>query len=140
VTPLKSAAKVRIVPIEPVAAPGHVVGFVITVAATTRAPGVLPRVCVSVPRTLRVIAAPGAVAGPARLCWELDALVSGRPRSFRFSARVVSPRRSTTTSLKVPATLTGQNLTAARATATVLLPPRPVGCSAAAGPPARIAC
>ena len=140
VTPLSSAAKVRIVPIEPLATPGHVVGFVITVAATSHAPGVMPRVCVSVPRTLRVVAAPGAVAGPARLCWELDALVSGRPRSFRFSARVVSARGSAATSLKVPARLTGSNLAVARATATVLLARRPVACSATASPPARIAC
>ena len=137
---MRSAAKVHIVPIEPVAVPGHVVGFVITVAATSRAPGVMPRVCVAVPRTLRVTAAPGAVAGRGRLCWELDALVSGRPRSFRFSARVVSARGSTLTSVTVPATLTGRNLSAARATATVLLARRPVACSAAAGPPARIAC
>ena len=140
VTPMRSAAKVRIVPIEPVAVPGHVVGFVITVAATSRAPGVMPRVCAAVPRTLRVTAAPGAVAGRGRLCWELDALVSGRPRGFRFSARVVSAGGSTLTSVTVPATLTGRNLSAARATATVLLARRPVACSAAARPPARIAC
>ena len=140
VTPASSAAKVRIVPIEPVAVPGRAVGFVITVAATRRAPGVMPRVCVSVPRTLRVIAAPGAIAGAERLCWDLDALVSGSPRSFRFSGRIVSARSSTARSLMVPATLTGRNLAAAHATATVLLSRRPVACSAAAGPPARIAC
>ena len=94
----------------------------------------------SVPRTLRVIAAPGAIAGAGRLCWDLDALVSGSPRSFRFSARIVSAGSSTASSLKVPATLTGRNLATAHATATVLLSRRPVACSAAAGPPARIAC
>ncbi|HSY39406.1 MAG TPA: hypothetical protein VLA79_07755, partial [Polyangia bacterium] len=60
--------------------------------------------------------------------------------SFRFSARVVSPPGSTATSLTVPARLTGGNLAAARATATVLLAPHPVACGASAAPPARIAC
>ena len=140
ITPLSTAAKVRIVPIEPLATPGHVVGFVITVAATRHTPGVMPRVCVAVPRTLRVTSAPGAVAGRARLCWDLDALVSGRPMSFRFSARVVAARGASATSLNVPARLTGANFAAARATATVLLLPRPVACASGAGPPARIAC
>jgi hypothetical protein len=140
VTPLSTAAKVRIVPIEPLASPGHVVGFVVTVAATRRTPGVMPRVCVTVPRTLRVTSAPGAVVGKARLCWDLDALVSGRPMSFRFSARVVSARSSTAASLHVSARLTGANFASARATATILLARRPVACSSAAGPPARIAC
>jgi uncharacterized repeat protein (TIGR01451 family) len=140
VTPLNTAAKVRIVPIEPLATPGHVVGFVITVAATRRTPGVMPRVCVAVPRTLRVTSAPGAVAGRARLCWDLDALVSGRPMSFRFSARVVAARGASATSLNVPARLTGANFAAARAVATVLLARRPIACASGAGPPARIAC
>ncbi len=140
VTPLSTAAKVRIVPIEPLATPGHVVGFVITVAATSRTPGVMPRVCVAVPRTLRVTSAPGAVAGRARLCWDLDALVSGRPMSFRFSARVVAARGASATSLTVPARLTGANFAASRAIATVLLARRPVACASGAGPPARIAC
>ncbi len=139
VTPLSTAAKVRIVPIEPLASPGHVVGFVVTVAATKRTPGVMPTVCVTVPRTLRVTSAPGAVAGRARLCWDLGALVNGRPMSFRFSARVVSVRAAAA-SLHVSARLTGANFASARATATVLLPRRPVSCSSAAGPPARIAC
>jgi hypothetical protein len=138
VTPLRTAAKVRIVPIEALATPGHVVGFVVTVAATRRIPGVMPRVCVTIPRTLRVTSAPGAVAGRARLCWDLDALVTGKPMSFRFAARVVSAHGAT--SLHVPATLTGTNFDPSRARATVLLPRRPVACSSAAGPPARIAC
>jgi uncharacterized repeat protein (TIGR01451 family) len=140
ITPLNTAAKVRIVPIEPLATPGHVVGFVITVAATRHTPGVMPRVCVAVPRTLRVTSAPGAVAGRARLCWDLDALVSGRPMSFRFSARIVAARGAPATSLNVPARLTGANFAAARAAATVLLARRPVACASGAGPPARIAC
>ena len=63
----------------------------------------------------------------------------GSPRSFRFT-RVVSAHGSTATSLTVPARLTGGNLAAARATATVLLSPHPVACGASAAPPARIAC
>jgi uncharacterized repeat protein (TIGR01451 family) len=145
VTPRSTAAKVRIVPIEPLATPGHVVGFVITVAATRRTPGVMPRVCVVIPNSLRVTSAPGAVAGRRRLCWDLDALVSGRPMSFRFAARVVaarggSGRGASAGSLSVPARLTGANFAAARATATVLLSRRPVACASGAGPPARIAC
>jgi hypothetical protein len=115
-----------------------VVGFVVTVAATRRIPGVMPRVCVTIPKTLRVTSAPGAVAGRARLCWELDALVSGKPMSFRFSARVVAARGAT--SLHVPAALTGTNFDPARARATVLLARHPVACASAVGPPARIAC
>jgi uncharacterized repeat protein (TIGR01451 family) len=138
ITPLRAAAKIRIVPIQALAAPGQVVGFVVTVAATRRIPGVMPRACVTIPRTLRVTAAPGAVAGRARLCWDLDALVSGKPMSFRFSARVVAAHGAT--SLHVPAMLTGANFDPARARATVLLPRHPVACASAAGPPARIAC
>ncbi|MGZ4311095.1 MAG: hypothetical protein ACXVR1_03200 [Solirubrobacteraceae bacterium] len=140
VTSLRSAARVRIVAIEPVAAPGHVVGFVVTVAALERTPGVMPRVCVAIPRTLRVTAAPGAVAGRARLCWGMDALISGSPLSFRFSARIVARGPRATTRLEVPARLTGANFAATRATAAVLVPLRPVACSALAGPSARIAC
>jgi uncharacterized repeat protein (TIGR01451 family) len=138
VTPLRTAAKVRIVPIEAVATPGHVVGFVLTVAATRRIPGVMPRVCVTIPRTLRVTSALGAVASRARLCFDLDALVSGKPISFRFSARVLAAHGAS--SLHVPATLTGTNFDPARARATVLLPRHPVACVSAVGPPARIAC
>ena len=140
VTPLHTAAKVRIVPVEPLASPGHVVGFVVTVRAATHTPGVMPRMCVAIPRTLRVTSAPGAVAGRARLCWDLDALVSGRPMSFRFSARIVAARSATAPRLSVSARLTGANFDPVAGTATVLLARPPVACASGAGPPARIAC
>jgi uncharacterized repeat protein (TIGR01451 family) len=140
VTPRGTAAKVRIVPIAPVASPGHVVGFVVTVGVIKPVPGVKPTVCVTLPRQLRVVRAAGAVAGAGRLCWDADALVSGSPRTFRFSARIVS---SSATTLAVRASLTGANFAGRRATATVAVPPRPVvACPASSGPgpPAGIAC
>ena len=70
--------------------PGHVVGFVVTVGVIKPVPGVKPTVCVTLPKQLRVVRAPGAVAGGGRLCWDADALVNGSPRTFRFSARIVS--------------------------------------------------
>jgi hypothetical protein len=143
VTPRATAARVRIVPIQPVADRGHVVGFVVTVGVIKPVPGVKPTVCVAVPRQLRVTSAPGAVAGGGRLCWDLDALVKGAPRSFRFSARIVSPTSSSATILAVHARLTGANFAARRAAADVQVPPLPVvACPSGAGPgpPAGIAC
>ncbi len=140
VTPSATAAKVRIVPVRPVASPGHVVGFVVTVGVIKPVPGVKPTVCVTLPRQLHVVHAPGAVAGVGRLCWDTDALVDGSPRTFRFSARIVS---SSATTLAVQARLTGANFAASRAAATVAVPPRPVvACpsSSGAGPPAAITC
>ena len=143
VTSRKTAAKVRIVPVQPVATPGHVVGFVVTIGAVTHTPGVMPRVCVTVPSQLRVTTAPGAIAARRRLCWAADALVNGSPRTFRFSARIVSVPRATAATLAVHGTLTGTNFAASRATATVQVPPRAVvACPASSrpGPPAAIAC
>jgi len=80
VTPRGTAAKVRVVPIQPVASPGHVVGFVITAGVIKPVPGVKPTVCVTLPRQLRVVRAPGAVAAAGRLCWDADALLNGSPR------------------------------------------------------------
>ena len=140
VMPRGTAAKVRIVPVQPVAPPGHVVGFVLTVGVIKPIPGVKPTVCVTLPRQLRVVRAAGAVAGGGRLCWDSDALVSGSPRTFRFSARVVS---SSATTLALHATLTGANFAARRATATLAVPPRlVVACPSRSGPspPGRIAC
>jgi uncharacterized repeat protein (TIGR01451 family) len=143
VTPRATAARVRIVPIQPVANRGHVVGFVVTVGVIKPVPGVMPTVCVTLPRQLRVTAAPGAVAGAGRVCWDLDALVNGTPRSFRFSARIVSPTSSSATTLAVHARLTGANFAASRAAAAVQVPPRPVlACPSRVGPgpSAGIAC
>ncbi len=140
VTPRATAAKVRIVPIQRIAAPGHVVGFVVTVGVVKPVPGVNPTVCVTLPRQLRVVRAAGAVASAGRLCWDSDALVNGSPRTFRFSARVVS---SAATALAVQARLTGANFAASRAAATVAVPPRPVvACPSSSGRvrPGRIAC
>ncbi len=136
-----TAAKVRIVPVQPVVAAGHSVGFVVTVEVTRRTPGVLPKVCVSLPRQLKLRAAPGAMATGSRLCWELGDLVSGRPRTFRFTARVGSAVAAGG-SVAVPARLTGANFAATRARAVVLVPRAPTGCAsrARAAPLARIAC
>jgi hypothetical protein len=132
---------VRIVPLQSVAAPGRVVGFVVTIGIVKHIPGVKPAVCVTLPPALRVVRAPGAVAARARLCWDADALVNGTPLTFRFSARILpSPGGAT---LAVRARLTGANFTASRTAATVAVPPkRIVACpaSSGAGPPAAIAC
>ena len=143
VTPRRTAAKVRIVPIRPVASPGNVVGFVVTVGVIKPVPGVKPTVCVTLPRQLRVTRAPGAVAATGRLCWDTDALVNGAPRTFHFSARIVSSSRISASTLAVHAKLTGANFAAGRAAAAVQVPPRVVvACpsSSGPGPPAGIAC
>ncbi|HTT27026.1 MAG TPA: hypothetical protein VMG37_01340 [Solirubrobacteraceae bacterium] len=140
VTPRRTAARVRIVPLQPIAAAGHVVGFVVTIGAVKPIPGVMPRVCVTVPSQLRIATAPGAIAARGRLCWEADALVNGSSRTFRFAARIVS---SPGTTLGVRASLTGANFTAARAATTIAVPPRSVvACPASSDPraPGRIAC
>jgi large repetitive protein len=143
VRPRRTSARVRIVPLQPVATPGHVVGFVVTIGAIKPIPGVMPRVCVTVPSQLRVTTAPGAVASGGRLCWGTDALISGAPRTFRFSARIVSPSTVSATALAVHARLTGANFSASSAAATVQVPPRAVvACPSSSGsaPPGRIAC
>ncbi len=139
----RTAAKVRIVPLQPVATPGHVVDFMVTIGAIKRIPGVMPRVCMTLPPRLRVTAAPRAVATRSRLCWEADALVNGAPKTFRFSARIVAPSSASATALAVHARLTGANFAPSRATATVQVPPRAViACPASShpGPRAGIAC
>ena len=140
VIPRGTAAKVRIVPVRPVASPGHVVGFVVTVGVTKPVPGVRPTVCVTIPRQLHVVRAAGAAAGLGHLCWATDALINGSPRTFRFSARILS---SSATTVAVQARLTGANFAASRAAATVAVPPQAVvACpsSRGSGPPGRIAC
>ena len=136
-----TAAKVRIVPVQPLVAAGQSVGFVVTVGVTRRTPGVLPKVCVSLPRQLKLRAAPGAMTTGSRLCWEVGALLSGRPQTFRFSARLGSAIPAGT-SVAVPADLTGANFAATRARAVVLVPRAPTACASRArsAPLARIAC
>ncbi len=137
VTTRRTAAKVRIIPIQPVATLGHVVGFVVTVGVIKQVPGVKPVVCVTLPRQLRVTRAPGAIVRAGRLCWGADALVNGAPRTFRFSARTVS---SSATTLAVHARLTGTNFAVTRAAAPVAVPPRPVVACPASSGSGRIAC
>jgi uncharacterized repeat protein (TIGR01451 family) len=135
VRPRGTAARVRIVPIQPVASPGHVVGFVVTIGVIKRVPGVTPSVCVTLPRQLRVTRAPGALAGARRLCWDADALVSGAPRTFHFSARILSVPGVNAAALAVHARLTGANFVASDAAATVQVPPRVVvACPSSSGP------
>ena len=141
VRPRRTAARVRIMPLQPVAAPGRVVGFVVTIGVIKPVPGVKPSVCATLPPALRVIRAPGAIAARGRLCWDADALVNGTPLTFHFSARILpSPGGAT---LAVRARLTGANFTASRTAATVAVPPqRVVACPSRSGPgpPAAIAC
>jgi uncharacterized repeat protein (TIGR01451 family) len=136
-----TAARVRIVPVQASARPGQVVGFVVTIGVTKRIPGVMPSVCVTVPPALRVVRARGAVAARGRLCWDADALVSGAPRSFGFSARI--PVSHAVSSVAVQARLTGPNFAPSAAKTTVALLRRPVtACpsSLRIGPLAEIAC
>ncbi|MGZ4194863.1 MAG: DUF11 domain-containing protein [Solirubrobacteraceae bacterium] len=136
-----TAAKVRIVPIQPVARARQKVGFVLTIAVTKRTPAVMPNACVTLPRRLKLLAAPGAVSTGSRLCWETADLIAGRTRTFRFSARIVSSAPAGA-AIAVPAHLTGANFHATRAVAVVLVPRAPAACasSARAAPQARIAC
>src|SRR6202012_1313899 len=136
-----TAARVRIVPVQASARPGQVVGFVVTIGVIKRIPGGMPSVCVTVPPVLRVVRAPGAVAARGRLCWDADALVSGAPRSFGFSARV--PASHLRSPPPVHARLPGANFAASGAAPTVaVLRRRVTACpsSLRAGPLAGIAC
>jgi uncharacterized repeat protein (TIGR01451 family) len=136
-----TAARVRIVPVQASARPGQVVGFVVTIGVTKRIPGVMPSVCVTVPPALRVVRARGAVAARGRLCWDADALVSGAPRSFGFSARI--PASHAVSSVAVQARLTGPNFAPSAAKTTVAVLRRPVtACpsSLRIGPLAETAC
>jgi uncharacterized repeat protein (TIGR01451 family) len=137
----RTAARVRVVPIQPVSHSGEVVGFVLTIAVTERAPGVMPTVCVTLPARLRLTAAPGAIAAGSRVCWDLTDLVRGKLQSFRLAARVGSVSR-TGAAFAVRARLTGANFAARRSIATVQVPRKPVACTSSlnARPLARIAC
>jgi uncharacterized repeat protein (TIGR01451 family) len=142
VLPRRTAARLRIVPIEPVANAGRVDEFIITAAVTKRSPGVMPVVCVTLPRQLRLRAAPGSVTAGSRPCWELTDLISGHPQSFRFTARIGSVSGSGA-AFAVTGRLTGHNFAATQAAAPVQVPPRPVACAAGVrvgNPRATIAC
>jgi hypothetical protein len=68
VTPRSTAARLRIVPVRPVATAGQVVEFVVIAGVTKPVPGVAPKICVTLPPGLRVTSAPGATASGSRVC------------------------------------------------------------------------
>ncbi|MGO9883140.1 MAG: hypothetical protein ACLPV4_09010 [Solirubrobacteraceae bacterium] len=140
VRPRRTAARVRIVPIEPLTTPGHTVGFVVTIAAAPRTPAVLPAVCVTLPKRLRLLAAAGATVDGRRVCWARADLVSGQPRSFELRATVGPPPSGA--SLTVTARLAGMNFDPREAAAVVQVLPHFVACpsSVPTAPRARIAC
>jgi uncharacterized repeat protein (TIGR01451 family) len=141
VRPQKTAARLRIVPITPVASAGRVVSFIVTATVTGRGPGVMPRTCVTLPASLRLVSAPGAIVDGPRVCRDSTDLIGGAPRSFVLRARI---RHGTVggTPLAISGRLTGANFAAAHAAGAVLVPARPVvACPATVVPPrARVAC
>ena len=141
VKPRATAARLRIVPVRPVAKAGQIVEFVVIAGVTRPVPGVSPTVCVTLPPGLRLTSAPGAMTGRSEVCWRLVDLISGKPQSFRFRARL---RRvpGSGANLAVRGRLSGANFTATRASAAVQVPPRVVACpsSARPDPRGRIAC
>ncbi len=141
ITPRRTAARLRIVPVRPVTKAGQTVEFVVTAGVTKPVPGVMPKICVVLPSGLRVTSAGGATSSASRVCWPLTDLISGRPQSFRFRARVGAVPRSGA-NFAVRGRLTGSNFAATLATAAVLAPPPVVACpsSAKADPWGRIAC
>ena len=141
VRPRRTAARVRIVPIEPLATPGHTVGFVVTIAAARRTPGVLPTVCVTLPARLRLLAAAGATVDGRHVCWARDDLISGQPRSFELRARV-GPAPRSGAALTVTARLAGANFEPREAAAVLQVLPHFAACpsSVSTDPRARIAC
>jgi uncharacterized repeat protein (TIGR01451 family) len=116
VEPRRTAARLRIVPVQPVARAGQVVEFVVIADVTEAVPGVAPSICVTLPSGLRLTSAPSGSATPSRVCWQLTDLISGRAQSFRFRARVGQVPRSAAT-LSITGQLLGVNFTAARASA-----------------------
>jgi uncharacterized repeat protein (TIGR01451 family) len=144
VKPRRSAARLRIVPITPVATSGQVVEFVVIAAAIKPVPGLSPRVCLALPHALNLVtppAAPGLTAGSFRLCRQLTDLTSGQAQTFRFRARLGATSNQGAT-VAVRGQLTGANFSATSASATVHVSPRVTGCPSKAEthPPGRMAC
>jgi uncharacterized repeat protein (TIGR01451 family) len=141
VTPRRTAARLRIVPVRPVTTAGQTVEFVVTAGVIKPIPGVEPKVCVALPSGLRLISGPGATTSASELCWALTDLMSGRAQSFRFRARVGAVP-SSGANFAVQGRLTGKNFAPAGATAAVMAPPQVLACpsSAVADPWGRIAC
>jgi large repetitive protein len=136
-----TAARLRIVPVQPVAHPGHAVSFVIIATVTKPVPGVTPMLCVTLPTRLLLTSAPKATTNGTTVCWRMTDLVAGHPQTFRLRARIAAARTSGTT-LAVHGRLAGGNFGVTRAAASVQVPRRVVACaSRALGiPRARIAC
>jgi uncharacterized repeat protein (TIGR01451 family) len=141
ITPRRTAARLRVVPVRPVVRPGQTVEFVVIAGVTKSVPGVKPKVCVTLPSGLRLVSAPGATSSASRVCWPLTDLIGGRPQSFRFRARV-GAGASSGASIAVRGQLTGANFAATRALADLLTPAPVVACpsSAKPDPRGRIAC
>jgi len=133
VKPRRTAARLRIVPVRPVANAGQVVEFVVIAGVTKPVPGVGPQICVTLPSGLRLTSAPSGSATPSRVCWQLTDLISGRTQSFRFRARVGQVPRSGATFL-IRGRLAGDNFTATRASTAVQVPPRVVACPSSVRP------
>jgi uncharacterized repeat protein (TIGR01451 family) len=141
VTPRRTSARLRVVPVQPVTKAGQTVDFVVTAGVIKPVPGVEPKVCIALPAGLRLISAPGATSSASQLCWSLTDLMDGRPQSFRFRARVGAVP-SSGANFAVQGRLTAANFVPARATAALLAPPQVVACpsSVRPDPRGRIAC
>ena len=103
-----TAARLRIVPVEPVAKPGEVVSFVIVAAVTRPTPGVTPRACVTLPALLHLTAAPATTTDGTQVCWRMTDLVTGHPRTSRLRTRIAAAHTSGAI-LALHGRLTGEN-------------------------------
>jgi uncharacterized repeat protein (TIGR01451 family) len=141
VKPRRAEARLRIVPVSPVAKAGQVVEFVVIAGVAKPVPGVAPNICVTLPPGLRLTSAPTGSATPSRVCWGLTDLIGGRTQSFRFRARVGQVPRSGAT-FSIRGQVAGDNFTATHASTVVRVLPRVVACpsSVTPDPLGRIAC
>lgn len=141
VKPRRTAARLRIVPLRPVAKPGQVVEFVVVAGVTEAGAGVAPKICVTLPSGLRLTSAPSASATASGVCWELTDLIGGQNQNVRFGARVGQVPRSGAT-LSITGLLAGDNFNATTASAAVQVPPHFIACSSSVRPDpiGRIAC
>ena len=141
ITTRRTAARLRIVPVRPVTKAGQTVEFVVIAGVVKPVPGVMPKVCVALPSGLRLVSGAAATTSASRLCWTLTDLMSGRPQSFRFRARVGAVP-SSGANFAVHGRLTGANFGATDAAAAVFAPPAVVACpsSVSADPWGRLAC
>jgi hypothetical protein len=141
VKPRRTAARLRIVPLQPEAKAGEAVQFVVIAGVTEPVAGVAPKICVTLPSGLRLTSAPSASATASGVCWRLTELIGGQNQSVRFNARVGQvPRRGA--SFSITGQLSGDNFNATRAATAVKVPPRFIACSSNVKPDplGRIAC